>query len=39
MTHHSVYARDWIFLKRCGFLTFAKNIAKNVSKCLSSKYN
>ena len=39
----SVQTGDWIFVKRYGFLSFAKNegknIGKNVSKNLSSKYS
>ena len=42
MTRDSVQPRDRIFVKRYGFLPFArnmgKNIGKNISKNLSSKY-
>ena len=31
--------RDRIFVKRYGFLLFAKNMGKNISKNLSSKYS
>ena len=31
--------RDLIFVKRYGFLLFAKNMGKNISKNLSSKYS
>ena len=43
MTLHSVQPRDRIFLKSCGFLSFArnmgKNFGKNISKNLISKYS
>ena len=43
MTHYSVHPRDRIFLKDYGFLSFAKNmgrnIGKNMSKSLRSKYS
>ena len=43
MTHYSAQLRDQIFVKGCGFLSFAKsmgrNIGKNISKNLSSKYS
>ena len=43
MTRYSVQPRDEIFLKSYGFLSFAKNmgrnIAENISKNLSSKCN
>ena len=43
MTCYSVQPRDEIFLKSYGFLSFAKNmgrnIAENISKNLSSKCN
>ena len=43
MTHYLVQLRDWIFVKGCGFLSFAKKmgktIGKNISKSLSSKYS
>ena len=42
MTRDSVQPRDRIFVKRYGFLPFArnmgKNVGKNVSKNLSSNY-
>ena len=41
MTRYSVQPRDQIFLKGYGFLSYAKNmdrnIGKNISKSLSSK--
>ena len=37
MTHYSVQPRDQIFLKGYGFLSFARNMGKNISKNLSSK--
>ena len=37
MTRYSVQPRDQIFVKGYGFLSFAKNIDKNISKNLSSK--
>ena len=43
MTCYSVQPRDRIFLKGYRFLSFARNIGKNIdknnSKSLSSKYN
>ena len=43
MTCYSVQPRDQIFLKDYGFLSFAKNMGKeigqNISKSLSSKYS
>ena len=36
---HSVQPRDRILVKCYGFLSFAKNIAKNISKILSDKYS
>ena len=40
--HYSVQPRDRIFVKGCGFLSFAKNMAKNIgtniSKNLRGKY-
>ena len=42
MTHYSVQTKDWIFVKDCGFFSFAKsmckNIGKNISKNLIAKY-
>ena len=37
MTRYSVQPRDRIFVKGYGFLSFAKNIGKSISKKLSSK--
>ena len=39
MTRHSIKPRNLIFLKSYGFLTFAKNIGKDVSENLSRKYS
>ena len=39
MTHYSVQSRDQIFVKGYGFLSFARNTVKNMSKNLSSKYS
>ena len=43
MTCYSVQPRDRIFVKDYGYLSFAKNmdknIGKNVSKSLNSKYS
>ena len=43
MKPYSVQSRDQIFVKSCGFLCFAKymvkNIDKNISENLSSKYS
>ena len=39
MTRYSVQPRDWLFVKGYGLLWFAKNMGKNVSKSLSSKYS
>ena len=40
---HSVQPRGRIFVKACGFLSFAKNMSteidKSLSKCLSGKYS
>ena len=36
---HSVQPRDRILVKCYGFLSFAKNIAKNISKILRDKYS
>ena len=35
---YSVQRRDWIFVKGCGYLSFAKNMGKNITKTLSGKY-
>ena len=32
MTRYSVQARDWIFLKRYGFLSFITKKGKNIGK-------
>ena len=32
MMHYSVQPRDLIFVKGYGFLSFAKNIGKNIAK-------
>ena len=37
--HYSVQPRDGIFVKGYGFLTFAKNIGKNISQNLICRYN
>ena len=37
MTHYSVQPRDQIFVKGYGFLSFNKNMGRNISKNLSSK--
>ena len=41
--HYSIQPRDRIFVKGYGFLSFAKNISKNIgesiSKNLSCKYS
>ena len=39
MTHYSVQPRYWIFIKGYGFLSFAKNMGRNISKNLKSKYS
>ena len=39
MARYSVQTRDRIFVKGYGFLSFAKNIGKNISKILSGKYS
>ena len=43
MTKYSIQPRDWIFVQGYGFLSFAKNmgkdISKNISKSLSGKYS
>ena len=36
---YSVQPTDRIFVKGYGFLTFAENIGKNISKSLSCKYS
>ena len=37
--HYSVQPRDGIFVKGYGFLSFAKNIGKKISKNLSGNYS
>ena len=37
MTHHSVQPRDRIFVKAYRFLSFAKNMYKNIGKNISGK--
>ena len=32
MMRYSVQSRDQIFVKGCGFLSFAKSMGKNISK-------
>ena len=43
MTHYSVQPRCRVFVKGCGFLSFAKNMCKkigeNISEHLSGKYS
>ena len=39
MTRYSVQPRDRIFVKGCGFLSFARNIGKNISKNVNGKYS
>ena len=39
MTHHSVQQRDRTFVKGYGILPFAKNMGRNISKNVSSKYS
>ena len=39
MMRYSVQHRDQIFAKGYGFLSFAKNIVKNISINLSSRYS
>ena len=36
MIHHSVQQRDRTFVEGYGFLSFAKNMGRNISKKLSS---
>ena len=35
MMHCSIESRDQIFVKGCGFFSFAKNMTKNIGKNLS----
>ena len=37
MTRYSVQPRDRIFVKGSGFLSFAKNMGRNIGKNVSSK--
>ena len=37
MTRYSVQPRDWIFVKGYGFLTFAENMGKSISKNIGKK--
>ena len=37
MTRYSVQARDSVFVKGYGFLSFTRNMGKNISKNASSK--
>ena len=39
MARYSVQPKDHIFIIRYGFLSFAKNIGKNISKNLIGKYS
>ena len=39
MTRHSVQPKDQMFVKGYGFLSFAKNFGKNISRNLISKYS
>ena len=39
MTRYSVQPRDQIFVKGYGFLSFVRDMDKNISKTLSSKYS
>ena len=39
MTQNSVQHRERIFVKGYGFLSFAKNIGKNITKNSSGKYS
>ena len=39
MMHYSVQPKDEIFIKGYGFLSFAPNMGKNISKNLSGKYS
>ena len=39
MTRYSVQPSDQIFVKGYGFLSFAKNMSKNISKILRVKYS
>ena len=37
--HYSAQSRNRIFVKGYGFLSFVKNIGKNITKNLSGKYS
>ena len=39
MTHYLAQAKDRVFVKGYGFLSFARNMGKNICKNLSSKYS
>ena len=39
MTRYSVQPRYRIFIKRYGFLSFAKNTGKNFGKKISKRFN
>ena len=39
MRRYSVQPRNGIFIKGYGFLTFVKNMGKNISKNLRGKYS
>ena len=39
MTCYSVEPRNWIFVKGYGFLSFARNMCKSISKTLTSRYS
>ena len=36
--YESIEPREWIFVKDCGFLSFAKYVAKNIGKNICNKY-
>ena len=39
MTHYSVQPRDRIFVKGYGFLSFAKNMGRNISKNIRKNFS
>ena len=39
MTPYSVQPRNRTFIKHYGFLSFAKNMDRNINKILSNKYS
>ena len=39
MTRYLAQAKDRVFVKGYGFLSFARNMGKNICKNLSSKYS